>query len=267
MKKILSIGGSDTSGGGGIQADIKTFERYNKFNIVAIENIVTMSPNTWGVKQYPTPNQVFSAQLQTSLAVDLAGIKIGMISNMDNFNTLIDYLETANFGMLLVDPVMVTKVAINNDQMVNLETYKKQLLSKADIITPNVLEAAMLTNVPAITNISEMKIAAKKLYSGGIKYVVIKSGNRFADHVATDLLYDGAKFELFQRETIDTNFNHGAGCTFSAAILANLVENKPIIEAVQEAKEFTFQTIDRSIKLNKFVGHVWQGDNNYETTQ
>lgn len=266
MKKILSIGGSDTSGGGGIEADIKTFERYDEFNVVAIENIVTMNPNNWHVAQYPMPTEIFSAQLQTTLSISLAGIKVGMISDINNFNILIDYLETANFGWLLVDPVMATKLTIDHDKTIDLTTYKKKLLSKADIVTPNVLEAALLTDVQSINNISEMKEAAKKIYDHGVKNVVIKSGNRFADGLATDLLYDGTNFELFQNEIIKTDYNHGAGCTFSAAILANMVKNNAISASVKEAKEFTFQAVANAIQLNQFVGHVWQGDNHYETT-
>lgn len=205
MKKILSIGGSDTSGGGGIEADIKTFERYDEFNVVAIENIVTMNPNNWHVAQYPMPTEIFSAQLQTTLSISLAGIKVGMISDINNFNILIDYLETANFGWLLVDPVMATKLTIDHDKTIDLTTYKKKLLSKADIVTPNVLEAALLTDVQSINNVSEMKEAAKKIYDYGVKNVVIKSGNRFADGLATDLLYDGTNFELFQNEIIKTD--------------------------------------------------------------
>ncbi|MGO0155453.1 hydroxymethylpyrimidine/phosphomethylpyrimidine kinase [Leuconostoc mesenteroides] len=267
MNKILSIGGSDTSGGGGIEADIRTFEKYNIFNLVAIENIVTMAPQTWAVTQYTVPNNLFAAQLQTAMAVDLAGMKVGMVSDIDNFNTLVDYLESMKPSVLLVDPVMATKLSIDNDGAVNLETYKEKLLAKADIITPNILEAAMLTGVASINNVSEMKVAAEKLFSYGIKYIVIKSGGRFDDNIATDLLYDGVAFEIFQREAIVTDDNHGAGCTFSAAILANIVRGLSIHEAVLDAKNFTFQAIENAVRVNQFVGHVWQGENGHETTK
>ncbi|QEA59106.1 hydroxymethylpyrimidine/phosphomethylpyrimidine kinase [Leuconostoc koreense] len=267
MNKILSIGGSDTSGGGGIEADIRTFEKYNIFNLVAIENIVTMAPQTWAVTQYTVPNNPFAAQLQTAMAVDLAGMKVGMVSDIDNFNTLVDYLENMKPSVLLVDPVMATKLSIDNDCTVNLETYKEKLLAKADIITPNILEAAMLTGVTSISNISEMKVAAEKLFSYGIKYIVIKSGNRFDDNIATDLLYDGVTFDIFQRKIVATDYNHGAGCTFSAAILANIVKGLSIHEAVLDAKNFTFQAIENAVRVNQFVGHVWQGENGHETTK
>ena len=267
MNKILSIGGSDTSGGGGIEADIRTFEKYNIFNLVAIENIVTMAPQTWAVTQYTVPNHLFAAQLQTAVAVDLAGIKVGMVSDVDNFNTLVGYLESVKPSALLVDPVMATKLSIDNDRTVDLETYKEKLLAKADIITPNILEAAMLTGVKSINNVSEMKVAAENLSSYGIKYVVIKSGSRFDNNLATDMLYDGTTFEIFQRELIATDYNHGAGCTFSAAILANIVKGMPIHEGVLDAKNFTFQSIENAVRVNQFVGHVWQGENDHETTK
>lgn len=266
VNKVTSIGGSDTSGGGGIEADIRTFQQCGLFGLSVIENIVTMTPQDWHVTRYAIENTIFKAQLDTLNGIALSGIKVGMIANQDNFWDLVNYLDQVQTKYILLDPVLMTKLAVSDHDNIALNTYREALLPKVQVITPNILEAALLTGMSSINTIAEMQVAAQKLFDQGPQYIIIKTGSRWQGDTAVDLLYDGHHFYIFEMKRIAGQANHGAGCTFSAAILAGLVSGKDIITAVADAKQLTHRAIYHAVKINQYVGHVWQGVSNEQST-
>jgi pyridoxine kinase len=133
------------------------------------------------------------------------------------------------------------------------------LLPRATVVTPNLFEAWQLAQTGPIKNVDDMKQAAAKIHDLGAKYVMIKGGSKLAHEKAVDLLYDGKDFRLFESEKIDTTYTHGAGCTFAAAITAELAKGKPAEEAFEIAKDFVSEAIKHGFKLNQFVGPVMHG--------
>src|SRR5690606_1074814 len=126
------------------------------------------------------------------------------------------------------------------------------------IVTPNLFEAGQLSQQGPIQTVEEMKTAAAKIHQLGADYVLIKGGSKLQHEKAIDLLYDGQTFEIFESERIETSYIHGAGCTYSAAITAELAKGKEVRAAVQAAKEFITEAIKNGFRLNQFIGPVLQ---------
>lgn len=136
---------------------------------------------------------------------------------------------------------------------------REELLPRSLVVTPNLFEAAQLAQMAPIKTIEQMKEAAKKIHALGAKNVVVKGGKQLDHDKAVDLFYDGTDFDLLESEKIETSYNHGAGCTFAAAITANLAHGENVHDAVKAAKTFVAAAIANGWKLNEYVGPVMHG--------
>ncbi|MED2865733.1 pyridoxine/pyridoxal/pyridoxamine kinase [Bacillus thuringiensis] len=260
LNKALTIAGSDTSGGAGIQADLKTFQELGVYGMTSLTTIVTMDPhNGWAHNVFPIPASTLKQQLETTIeGVGVDALKTGMLGSVEIIEMVAETIEKHNFKNVVVDPVMVCKGA---DEALHPETndcLRDVLVPKALVVTPNLFEAYQLSGVK-INSLEDMKEAAKKIHALGAKYVLIKGGSKLGTETAIDVLYDGETFDLLESEKIDTTNTHGAGCTYSAAITAELAKGRPVKEAVKTAKEFITAAIRYSFKINEYVGPTHHG--------
>jgi pyridoxine kinase len=255
--KALTIAGSDTSGGAGIQADLKAFQACGVYGMTALTTIVAQDPHKdWFHAVYPLPIDTIKAQMETVLSgIGPDAVKTGMLPTAEIIEVVAETVDKKKIECLVVDPVMVCKGA---DEPVNPEaadSLRKFLVPKALVITPNLFEAAQLSGQPPIRTIDDMKEAAIHIHALGAKNVVIKGG-KLDQHQAVDLFYDGESFHLFETERIDPPYTHGAGCTFAAVITAELAKGKPVYDAVGRAKQLVTAAIKAGFSLNQYVGSV-----------
>ncbi|KPL57996.1 pyridoxine/pyridoxal/pyridoxamine kinase [Rossellomorea vietnamensis] len=264
MKKTLTIAGSDTSGGAGIQADLKTFQEHGVYGMTALTTVVTMDPNNhWHHNVHPLPLDTLEAQLETVLSVGIDAMKTGMLGTVEIIELAAKKIDAFGLNKVVIDPVMVCK---GEDEVLNPETtvaMREHLLQRATVVTPNLFEAGQLAETGPIKTIDGMKEAAKKIHDLGAKNVVIKGGKQLQHDKALDLFFDGNEFTLLEEEKVETTYNHGAGCTFAAAITANLANGQDVKEAVQNAKSFVTAAIKHGFKLNEYVGPVMHGAYNH----
>ncbi len=265
LKKALSIAGSDSSGGGGIQADLKTFEEYGVFGFSAVTSIVTMDPEkNWALSVTALEASLVEKQLQTIFTGGpLAAMKTGMLGSTANIEVTRHYIDLSKQKNLVVDPVMSGKGTDKLLQPENIEAIKMLLLPVAAITTPNLREAGILSGLGTLRTIDDMKKAAEKIFEFGPQNVVVKGGKGISHEKAVDVFFDGSEFTLLENEKLTTAYNHGAGCTFAAAITAGLAKNLTALEAVKLAKEFVFAAISEGIEINRYLGHVWHGAYNH----
>ncbi|QHE63487.1 pyridoxine/pyridoxal/pyridoxamine kinase [Rossellomorea vietnamensis] len=260
MKKTLTIAGSDTSGGAGIQADLKTFQEHGVYGMTALTTVVTMDPdNHWHHNVHPLSIDTLEAQLETVMSVGIDAMKTGMLGTVEIIELAAKKIDAFGLNKVVIDPVMVCK---GEDEVLHPETtdaMREHLLQRATVVTPNLFEAGHLAGTGPIKTIDEMKEAAKKIHDLGAKNVVIKGGKQLKHDKALDLFFDGNEFSLLEEEKVETTYNHGAGCTFAAAITANLANGQDVKEAVTNAKSFVTAAIKHGFKLNEYVGPVMHG--------
>lgn len=260
IKKVMTIAGSDTSGGAGIQADLKTFQELGVYGMNALTTIVTMDPKDWHHSVFPISVDTVSPQIDTILSVGIDAMKTGMLATVEMIELVAKTIDENNLEKVVIDPVMVCK---GEDEVINPETadaMRELLLPRALVVTPNLFEAGQLAQSGPVRSLEDMKTAAVKIHDLGAKNVVIKGGSKLAsEEKSIDLLYDGKDFTVFEAEKINTTYIHGAGCTFSSAITAELAKGSSVREAVEVAKEFTNAAISQGFRLNEFVGPTWHG--------
>ncbi|MFC0302070.1 pyridoxine/pyridoxal/pyridoxamine kinase [Virgibacillus soli] len=260
MKKTLTLAGSDSSGGAGIQADLKTFQEHNVYGMTALTSIVTMNPEqNWSHGVYPIDVTIVEEQLNTILSVGIDAMKTGMLGSVEIINLGARKIDEFHLDKVVIDPVMVCKGEDEVLQPENTDAMRELLLPRALITTPNLFEAGQLAQTGPIKSIDDMRHAAVKIHELGVKNVVIKGGKALDHEKALDLFYDGTEFTLLEEDKIDTTYNHGAGCTFAAAITANLALGKTVKDSVTAAKLFTTAAIKHGWKLNQYVGPVMHG--------
>lgn len=249
MKNVLTIAGSDCSGGAGIQADLKTFSAHGTFGMSVITAVTVQ--NTVGVNAVQNiDTEIVKGQIDAIFSdIEVAAVKIGMVSQIDIINTIAERIRFYQPKIVIVDPVMVSKSGYQLLEPLACETLKKELLPLADLITPNLPEVEVLLQ-RKIANKDEMVQAIKSLKKLGIKNILIKGGH-LADS-ADDLLYDG-EYHWLIGEKINTDNTHGTGCTLSSAIAANMANNDDLYEAVKKAKSYVTEGIRYSLSIGK--GH------------
>ncbi|PAE43586.1 pyridoxine/pyridoxal/pyridoxamine kinase [Bacillus sp. 7884-1] len=260
IKKVMTIAGSDTSGGAGIQADIKTFQELGVYGMTALTTIVTMDPKDWHHSVFPISVETLKPQIDTVLSVGINAMKTGMLGTVEIIELVAKVIDEHKLETVVIDPVMVCK---GEDEVLNPETtdaMRELLLPRALVVTPNLFEAGQLAQMGHVKTLEQMKEAAVKIHDLGAKYVVIKGGSKLlTEEKSIDLLYDGKDFTIFESDKIETNFTHGAGCTFSSAITAELAKGSSVVEAVEVAKDFISAAISQGFRLNEFVGPTWHG--------
>jgi hydroxymethylpyrimidine/phosphomethylpyrimidine kinase len=235
MRKVLTIAGSDSGGGAGIQADLKTFAAHGVYGTSAITAVTAQ--NTLGVYGVAEIDPALVAGQIDAVLGDIGthAAKTGMLSSAAIIEAVADRVRFHRIEKLVVDPVMVAKSGHALLRPEAVAALKTSLLPLALVVTPNLPEAETLVG-RRIESEEDAREAARAIHGLGARAVVVKGGHRAGD--ADDLLYDGATFQVLRAARIDTPHTHGTGCTFSAAIAANLAKGMDLTAAVGAAKEY-----------------------------
>lgn len=251
MKHVLTIAGSDTCGGAGIQADLKTFCAQGTYGMSVITAVTVQ--NTQGVFgcQDISP-EIIRAQIDAIYAdIKVSAVKVGMVSQIETIYAIADKLEEYKATNVVVDPVMISKSGFDLMQPDAKDALIERLIPLAHVVTPNLPEAEVITGL-TINDLASMEEAARVIFNMGAKNVLIKGGH--LEDTATDLLFDGEKVITLHSERIPTKNTHGTGCTLSSAIAASLARGKTVEEAVRIAKGYITVAIEHSLEIGKGVG-------------
>ncbi|WP_223700836.1 bifunctional hydroxymethylpyrimidine kinase/phosphomethylpyrimidine kinase [Sutcliffiella deserti] len=249
--KALTIAGSDCGGGAGIQADIKTFQELDVYGMSTITAITAQ--NTVGVQGvYPASIEAVVQQMN-SIHDDLRpdALKTGMLFSSELIEAVARHIKLFEWNNLVVDPVMIAKGGAKLLQEEAIRSLRESLIPLATVITPNIPEAEVLTE-RSIETIEQRRKAAEILHKLGADYVVIKGGHGKEEELV-DLLFDGSTFHELKSTRIITKNTHGTGCTFAAAITAELAKGSSVEEAVQVAKQFIHAAIRDDLRIGS--GH------------
>jgi len=249
----LTIAGSDSGGGAGIQADLKTFAALGVHGTSAITAITAQ--NTVDVTEiFELPTQLIRAQIDAVVSdLDVRAAKTGMLSSAEIIDAVADAIGHHGITQLVVDPVMVAKGGAKLLRDDAVEALRRKLLPLAAIITPNIPEAEVLLN-RSISTLDERRAAARDLRELGPRAVIVKGGHAGGD--ATDIYFDGNEMTELTARRIDTPHTHGSGCTFSAAIAAGLARGLEPLAATQEAKAFITRAIEAALEIGHGHGPV-----------
>ena len=252
LKQVLTIAGSDSGGGAGIQADLKTMSANGTYAMSVLTSITAQ--NTTGVTAiHDLPESIVEAQIDAIFAdFDVVAVKTGMLSSASLTSLVGRKLQQYHGPCVVVDPVMVSKSGQDLLKADAIDTLKQTLIPLADVITPNIHEAERLTGL-TIRSLAEARQAAKALHQLGCQHVLIKGGH-LLERPATDLLYDGRFFRMYQGEWIDTPHTHGTGCTFASALAAHLALGKPLPDAVEAAKQYVTSAIRHALAIGQGRG-------------
>jgi len=236
IKKALTIAGSDSGGGAGIQADLKTFAALGIYGTSVVTSVTAQ--NTLGVSGiFDQPAESVALQIDavlTDIGADAA--KTGMLSNFKIIEVVCQKVEEYKLNKLVVDPVMVSTSGRRLITAESQDVLIKKLLPLAYLVTPNVDEAKVIARFEVKT-MQDMERAAKKITTLGITNVLVKGGHLSGD--AVDVLFDGSEFTYYRSERLPITNTHGTGCTFSAAITAFLAKGNDLKSAVKAAKDYT----------------------------
>ena len=257
MKVVLSIAGSDSSGGAGIQADIKTIIANGCFAETAITALTAQ--NTLGVRDILNVTPEFLENELDAIFEDIRpdAIKIGMVSDKNLIKSIVKKLKQYNAKNIVVDPVMVATSGskLLSDDAIN--TLINELIPLADIITPNIPEAEVLSGIK-INNVSDMERAIKIISKLGSKSVLLKGGHMIND--ANDLLYYNNELTWINGKRINNKNTHGTGCTLSSAIASNLAKDYDIITSIKRSKYYLSNCLMQMLNLGSGSGpmdHGW----------
>lgn len=254
MRKALTIAGSDSGGGAGIQADLKTFQRFGVFGTSALTLITAQ--NTIGVQGvHLLPPEVIAQQI-ASVATDLRpdAVKTGALGSPAIIEAVADAIAAHGLAPLVVDPAMISKHGAPLVGPEAVEALVARILPLATLLTPNLHEAGALLGT-VLHDETEMGEAARALAAKGPKAVLIKGGSLGGDE-ALDLLWDGTELHRLSTPRIETRSTHGTGCTYSAAITAHLALGLPLREAVALSKAWIHRAIDKAPGLGGGLGPV-----------
>ncbi|WP_087974488.1 bifunctional hydroxymethylpyrimidine kinase/phosphomethylpyrimidine kinase [Oceanobacillus rekensis] len=253
--RVITIAGSAAGGSAGIQADLKTFQELDIYGMSVVTAIVGRHPET-NKNVHPQTIEAIEAQFATAIQqVGTDGLKTGMLFSKEVIETIADLIHDSSIENIVVDPVMVGKLDSKLLEDDAIEALKKSLIPLATIITPNIPEASFLLDGRIINSVEALKQAAIDLSSLGTKYVLVKGGR--LEGPAVDVLYDGETITTFTAPRIDTVNTSGAGCTYSAAIVAYLSKGKSVIEAVHLAKSFVTTAIEHGFSYTEKVGPTY----------
>lgn len=262
MKTALSIAGSDSSGGAGIQADIKTMTVNGVYAMSAITALTAQ--NTTGVMDMMEVSPGFLAEQMDAVFEDIFpdAVKIGMVSSVELIQVIVDRLCHHQAKNIVVDPVMVATSGSRLLQKEAVITLQQKLLPIATLVTPNISEAEVLSG-REIHNKEDMKVAAERISKSCRTAVLLKGGHNIND--SNDLLYTEGKSIWFEGERIDNPNTHGTGCTLSSAIAANLAKGFDLEQSVQRAKEYISGALKTMLDLGKGSGPLnhafeWGGE-------
>jgi hydroxymethylpyrimidine/phosphomethylpyrimidine kinase len=253
IPKALTIAGSDSGGGAGIQADIKTFSAYRVFGMSALTAVTAQ--NSVGVQAVECLSPAFVARQIESVLEDFGvdAAKCGMLANAAIIEAVAGALSPRRVEKLVVDPVMVAKSGASLLEPEAVRALTTRLLPLCLVVTPNLPEAEVLAGMP-VANRAEMEEAARRIHALGPRHVLVKGGHLKGD--AVDLLFNGRDFTVYQAARIESDNTHGTGCTLSAAITASLAQGRPLGEAVRDAKAYVTRAIREGFALGRGVGQL-----------
>ena len=248
----LTIAGSDSGGGAGIQADIKAMEANGVYAASVLTSVTAQ--NTQAVQMaYDLPTQIVARQIDAvANDLDIRVAKTGMLSAPEIVETVADRVQAHDLFPFVVDPVMISKSGFKLLKDEAVGTLKDTLIPLATTVTPNVHEAALLAGYDILT-MDDVKQAARDIFELGPESVLVKGGHLDDDPEAVDVLYDGDTFRSFTASRVDTSNTHGTGCTFASAIAAHLAHGRDLPEAIDRAKRYVTGALRHSLDLGK--GH------------
>jgi hydroxymethylpyrimidine/phosphomethylpyrimidine kinase len=251
VPKALTIAGSDSGGGAGIQADLKTFSAFRVFGMSVLTAVTAQnSVGVTGVHNLPPE---FVARQLDAVLDDFGAdaVKLGMLSTAPIIHAVAKALGARRQAHVVLDPVMIAK---SGDPLLQPDARAAlidAMLPLAEVVTPNLHEASVLAGLPVATE-ADMEEAARRIHARGPRTVLVKGGH--LKDSATDLLWDGRVFTRFPGPRVESNNTHGTGCTFSAAIAAGLAHGRPLIDAVREGKAYVTAAIREGFQAGRGVG-------------
>lgn len=250
MKRVLTIAGSDSGGGAGIQADLKAITLLGGFGMTVLTALTAQ--NTVAVTSiHDVPLDFIAAQIDAVFSdIGVDAVKTGMLSNTEVVKLVASKMSEYKPSILVVDPVMVAK---SGDLLLAADARKTMaefLLPEATLVTPNLPEASALVG-REVAKEKEMRVAAEEIHQMGPKYVLVKGGHLQGE--AVDLLFDGREFHEFRSPRVETKNVHGTGCTYASAIATYLAQELDVVEAVEAAKRFITEAIRHGLPLGQ--GH------------
>ncbi len=253
IPRALTIAGSDSGGGAGIQADLKTFSAFRVFGMSVITAVTAQ--NSMGVQGVENLPPAFVAQQLDSVLDDFGAdaAKCGMLSTAPIIEAVAEVLRERPLANLVVDPVMVSK---SGDPLLRPDARRalvERILPLALLVTPNLPEAGALTGFP-VTDRESMEEAARRIADLGPRHVLVKGGHLKGDPL--DLLWDGHVFREFRGERIDSPNTHGTGCTLSAAIVAGLALGQSLTDSIARAKAYVTRAILEGFQAGRGVGQL-----------
>jgi hydroxymethylpyrimidine/phosphomethylpyrimidine kinase len=253
LKRVLTVAGSDSGGGAGIQADLKTISALGAYGMSVITALTAQ--NTLGVQDiYEIPPEFVEKQFD-SVAGDIGidAVKTGMLVNGAIVTAISRKIKEYDIEKVVVDPVMFAKGGVALLSADAWEALVRDLLPLALLITPNIPEAEKLSGIRIMSR-DDMETAARAIYSLGARNILIKGGH--LEGPALDLSYDGSAFQAFSSERIDTRDTHGTGCTFASAIATGLAQDLSMLKAIERAKQYVTLAIRYSLRLGKGHGPI-----------
>ena len=257
MKKVLSIAGSDCSGGAGIQADLKTFSAHGVFGMSVIVSVVAENTDRVIGIQDVSPDMIGKQMDAVFEDIEVDAVKVGMLSTPDCMNEVAAKLKYYHPANIVIDPVMYAKNGCPLMEPAAIKTLIGTVIPLADVLTPNIPEAEKIAG-GRIKSLADMEEAAKAIHTMGCRAVVVKGGHAAGN--AVDVLFDGKEICHFDTARIDTKNTHGTGCTFSSAVASQLARGVNLREAVQKAKDYVTMAIEHSLDIGKGCGpthHFW----------
>ncbi|MFQ5572013.1 MAG: bifunctional hydroxymethylpyrimidine kinase/phosphomethylpyrimidine kinase [Rhodothermales bacterium] len=252
MRVALTIAGSDSGGGAGIQADLKAMQANGVFAASVLTAITAQ--NTRAVTaSYDLPVDLIEAQIDAVFGdIHVDATKTGMLSSAEIIETVARKVQEHRITPLVVDPVMISKSGFPLLKEDAVETLREQLVPLATVLTPNTHEAAHLTGLTIRTQ-EDAREAARRLYDLGPQAVLVKGGHLEGGDEAVDVLFDGTQCHSVRAERIATPHTHGTGCTYASAIAANLAKGYALVEAVERAKRYVTEAIRHGLPIG--AGH------------
>jgi hydroxymethylpyrimidine/phosphomethylpyrimidine kinase len=265
MRVALTIAGSDSSGGAGIQADLKTFYAHGVYGVSAVTAVTVQNTQKVYAVQEISPKHVQGQILCLFEDIDIHAVKIGMVSSAPLIEAVADALNSVIRPPVVLDSVMISKSGYPLLDRDAQESLVRHLFPLADVVTPNLYEAEALTG-EKIQDVGAMHEAARRLLQLGARRVVVKGGHLIGA-AAIDVVCDGENFRILESRRIDTRNTHGTGCTFSSAIAANLALGIDFFEAVALAKAYVTGAIEHALPIGKGHGPTHHFFDLYGKTQ
>lgn len=251
----LTIAGSDSGGGAGIQADLRTFAFHQVHGTSALTCITAQ--NTCGVTRVDAlPPAAVVAQIDAVVQdIEVQSAKLGMLLNADIMQAVAATMARSPVPSWVIDPVMVSRTGAQLIDDAAIATLQAELLPLATVLTPNRYEAQILSG-QEINTLTDMENAARRIHILGAQSVLVKGGGMPGELRGVDVWFDGKQLLTLTTETIETTDTHGTGCTLSAAIAANLALGKDKLTAVRDGKAYVTQALKHSLRIGKGQGPV-----------